>query len=141
MNRFLGIGQLQAKLISISREMEQFVKDETEALGRDIEADAKINASGIANAPVELKQRINSEVIDNGFGTRVSQNLLPLGAYIEFGTGAFVSVAPEWKNMAWTFYKNGKGTLRAHAYLYPAFVLNRDKYIALLRKKLELITK
>lgn len=141
MSRVLGIAELQGRLISMSKDMEQFVKDETEALGRDIEADAKINASGILNAPVELKQRINSEVINKGFGTRVSQNLLPLGAYIEFGTGAFVEVSDEWKAMAFTFYKNGKGTLRAHPYLYPSFVLNRDKYIALLRKKLEIITK
>lgn len=141
MSSVIGLGDLQRKLISISKDIEQFVKDETEALGRDIEADAKNNASRIIGAPVELKQRINSEVIDNGFGTRISQNLLPLGAYIEFGTGVFVEVSPEWKEMAFTFYKNGKGTLRASPYLYPAFIINREKYIKLLRKKLEIVTK
>jgi len=136
-----GLTELQRKLMGMSADIQQFVKDETEAVGRDIENDAKVYASMIVGAPAELKQRISSEVIDNGFGTRVTQNFLDLGAYYEFGTGAFVKVDPEWKDMAWTFYKNGKGILKPHPYLYPAFVLNREKYLAILTKKLEKVTK
>ena len=137
MSSNISFAQLSKKLRAISVDMEQFVKDETEAVGRDIENDAKDNASRILNAPPELKQRISSQVLDGGFTTRVSQNFLPLGAYIEFGTGAFVEVSDEWREMALTFYKNGKGTLRAHPYLYPAFTLNREKYIETLKKKLK----
>lgn len=136
-----GLAEVTARLTKMGSDIQQFVKDETEAVGRDIETDAKINASSIQGAPPELKQRISSQSFANGYGARVTQNFLPMGAYIEFGTGAFVRVDPEWKDMAWTFYKNGKGTLRPHPYLYPAFVLNREKYLAILRKKLDQVTK
>lgn len=136
-----GIAEVTARLMKMGADIQQFVKDETEAVGKQITLDAIFNAADIQGAPQELKQQISYELFANGYGTRVTQNFLPLGAYFEFGTGSFVRVDPEWKDMAWSFYKNGKGTLRPHPYLYPAFVLNREKYLAILRKKLYQVTK
>lgn len=141
MSDIKGLEALQKKLLSMGKDVETFVKLETEAVGFAITEDAKNNASFIQGAPPELKQRISNELTNNGFGTRVSQNFLPMGAYMEFGTGAFVEVSDEWKDMAYTFYKNGKGRLHATPYLYPAFTLNRLLYIEKLKKKLELLTK
>lgn len=134
-----GLEKVIAELRNYGPKAEQFLKDELEGVGRDIEADAKVLASGIQGAPPELKQRISNEVINGGLGTRVTQNFLPMGAYIEFGTGAFVVVAPEWKEMAWKFYVNGKGTLRAHPYMYPAYIQNRKLFLERLKKGLKVI--
>jgi hypothetical protein len=141
MSSFKNLADVQKQLLKMGKDVEDFVKAETVAIGFDITRDAKTNAKGIMNAPVELGNLISNEKIDNGYGTRITQNFLPMGAYMEFGTGAFVEVADEWRDMAWTFYKNGKGMLRATPYLYPAFTKNREKYLATLKKKLEILTK
>lgn len=49
-----------------------------------------------------------------------------LAAYYEFGTGRYAAryvpgLPPGWQALARTFYKNGKGRLREHPYLYPAW--------------------
>lgn len=49
-------------------------------------------------------------------------------AYVEFGTGTFVQVPPEWKDLAWQYYVNGKGYMRPHPYLYPAYVQGIIQY-------------
>jgi HK97 gp10 family phage protein len=49
-----------------------------------------------------------------------------LAAYYEFGTGKHAAtyvpgLPPGWQALARTFYVNGKGTLKEHPYLYPAW--------------------
>lgn len=117
----------------------KFVEAELTAAAFDIEADAKMNASMIAKAPPELKQMINTELsfTDTIKKAIIRQNFLPMGAYMEFGTGVYVKVAPEWKDMAWQFYVNGKGRLRATPYMYPAFVKGRKNLMRLLKLRLK----
>lgn len=141
MSDIKGLEALQKKLLSMGKEVETFVKLETEQVGHAIVEDAKNNASFIVGAPPDLKLLLSSKSTNNGFGTKVSQNFLPMGAYMEFGTGAFVEVSDEWKDMAITFLKTGEGRLHATPYLYPAYTLNRLLYIEKLKKKLELLTK
>ncbi len=55
-------------------------------------------------------------------------------AYVEFGTGRFAAkyvtrLPKEWKELAMSFYVNGKGRLPAHPYLYPAFNKAKDMLI------------
>lgn len=116
-----------------------FVKAEIAGAAFQIELDAKQNAAAIQNAPPEIKQMISGSVINDGLTALINQNALPMGAYIEFGTGVYVTVAPEWRDMAWQFYVNGKGRLRAHPYMYPAFVKGRDMFIKSLRRKIQQI--
>lgn len=134
-----GFQSLQARLRSMGSEAEQFVKDETEAAGRMIEADAK------RNAPVDLgklRQSINYQSTNNRFGASIYANV-PYAAYQEFGTGGYVRVPPEMKELA--EYFKGRGVkrinLQPQPFLYPALVLNREKYIQALKNKLKQLTR
>lgn len=47
-------------------------------------------------------------------------------AYLEFGTGKYAAkyvgkLTPDWQALAMQFYVNGKGKLRQHPYLLPAY--------------------
>jgi len=51
----------------------------------------------------------------------------PIAAYLEFGTGKYAAkyvkgLPAAFVKLALTFYKNGKGTLREHPFLIPAFL-------------------
>lgn len=57
----------------------------------------------------------------------------------EVGTGQSyqaysASLSPAERAIAETAYRNGKGTLRPHPYLFPAFHVNRAKFLANVRK-------
>ena len=85
----------------------------------------EIATKAAQNAPTnfgKLKQSINVEPNSTGkLFYEVNVNAVPIAAYVEFGTGAFVEVPPEWKDMAWQFYVNGKGWMQPQPYLYPAW--------------------
>ena len=130
-----------SELQSFGKETDKFLKAEISAIGFQIESDAKFNVSSVASAPPEIKQMISNKISNNGYTTTISQNALPMGAYIEFGTGVFISIAPEWADMAWQFYVNGKGRLHAHPYMYPAFVKGRNDLIATLNKKIDILAR
>src|SRR5690606_6455672 len=98
------------------------------------------------NATINIAQLINVEHTDHLFYSVKGQakdqpGTPPIAAYLEFGTGAFVDVATEWKDMAMMFYKNGKGYLRPHPYLYPAYNKGKPIYEAQLKALLENLTK
>jgi len=74
----------------------------------------------------EVKQSIRSK--KNGFlyySLMAGKGNDPLAAYIEFGTGRYFTLYPgkekEWQDLAYNYYKNGKGVTRPNPYLYPAF--------------------
>lgn len=136
-----GLDRTVRDLLNFGVDGENLVKDLTEATGRDIEADAKMNAARVQGAPPDLIQKIAYIERDGGLSAEVTQNLLPEGAYVEFGTGTFVVVADEWKDMAWQFYVNGKGRLPAAPYMYPAYVKGRINYLDSLEKGLDKLTK
>jgi hypothetical protein len=57
-----------------------------------------------------------------------------MAAYFEFGTGKNYlqmqsSYTPEMKRIATSYYKNGKGTIKAHPYLFPAYYKYRKEFI------------
>ena len=62
-----------------------------------------------------------------------------MGAYFEFGTGGFF-VLPSEVDSAYTrrWYVNGKGTLHAAPWLFPAWRQHRDKAIQLIKESLKL---
>jgi hypothetical protein len=129
------------QLKSFGDQTESFVKAEISGIAFQIEADAKAGASAIPGAPPEIKQHINHEITNSGWTARIAQNSLPMGAYIEFGTGVYVTVAPEWRDMAWQFYVNGKGRLHAHPYMYPAFVKGRDDFMKTIQRKIDILAR
>ena len=85
----------------------------------------EIATKAAQNAPAnfgKLRQSINVEPNSAGkLFYEVNVNNVPIAAYVEFGTGTFVEVPPEWKEMAWAFYVNGKGWMQPQPYLYPAW--------------------
>lgn len=91
-----------------------------------------IEAQAKSNCPVDLgsvKQSITAEAFTDEIGGRVVclENLdPPLSAYLEFGTGAYVQIPPGLEEYAMTFYKNGKGHMKARPFLFPAFDAELD---------------
>lgn len=134
MPRNLTFQQLTEQLLRAGSGMEQFVKDEIEAAGREIEVKAK------GRAPVDLgalRRSINYSKVNGGFGALISVNV-SYGAYQEFGTGGLVNVPTEMRELA-EHYK-GKGVkqinLRPQPFLYPSFVEERQRLIEKLKRKL-----
>ena len=132
---------------------EKNISDEINRAGLNIESDAKLRLqehesrksfpsvrSEEAGNAKKVKQRITKE-----YGTpqdpsaTVSSDELPIGAYLEFGTGIYAKKylqgRPEAeKSKAREFYKTGKGTIRAFPYLFPSFDAERPKLIERLKR-------
>lgn len=97
------------------------------------------------NAPVEIEKTINGVFINGKWDFSYTVNVMgppdvpQMAAYLEFGTGVFAAnyvkrLPPEWQNIALSFWVNGKGTLKSHPYLYPAFSQQGPKLIDEARK-------
>lgn len=74
----------------------------------------------------QISRSINNEKI-NDYSYKVYQNSV-IGAYVEFGTGAYVDVPMGWNDVAWSYYVNGKGYMSAQPYFIPA-VKDGEKYL------------
>lgn len=90
--------------------------------------DASINLSFIG-------QKINKKVSNNGFYWNIGLDVPSSGeqweAWMEFGTGLSAreilsnpQYSQEVRNIAKTFYRNGKGRIIGQPYLMPAFYRN-----------------
>lgn len=137
--KITGQNELIRALSKFGEEAEKRIDQITHATATQIADQAKLNAPR-ANAEINIAQTINVSKESHLFYT-VNVQAVPIAAYLEFGTGAFVDVAPEWKDLAWEFYKNGKGRLRPQPYLYPAYTRGKKIYEANLNALLEHLTK
>lgn len=122
--RVKGAQELIKKLKNYGKDAESKIESITAITAQEIATDAASNAP--ANYG-KLRQSINATK-ENKMLYNVNVNAVPIGAYVEFGTGAKVDVPDEWKDLAWQFYVNGKGYLPPTPYLYPAFRKGRDQY-------------
>ena len=122
--RVEGAQELIKKLKKYGTDAEKKVESITKNIAEEIAADAADNAP--ANYG-KLAQSINASK-EYKMLYNVNVNAVPIGAYVEFGTGAKVDVPEEWKDLAWQFYVNGQGYLPPTPYLYPAFRKGRDQY-------------
>jgi hypothetical protein len=69
----------------------------------------------------------------------VEVNELPIGAYLEFGTGIYAKEYLQGRpfdevQQASEFYKTGKGTIRAFPYLFPSYYEEQPKLIERLKR-------
>lgn len=128
--RVNGLRETLVKLNAFGTKGKNRIKQITSVIGQEIATKASQNLSSYNDVDPtgSISQSINARSEDSGFKTVISVNQLPIGAYIEFGTGTYVEVADEWKDIAWQFYVNGLGQLHPHPYLYPAFNQGRDRY-------------
>lgn len=130
------INSLIKKIQDFGDQSVDIVEKETELAANEMRTKAirKKYAYGqnVSNAIGEITVEKQTET----YYTVGVQNV-PIAAYLEFGTGAFVEIQPEWKSLAMQFYVNGKGTIKPHPYLYPAYHEESEKYITNLRKALK----
>lgn len=137
--KITGQKELLRELQKFGEEAEKKVSSITQITANEIALNATQKAPKNFG---KIAQSINVEPKTPGsLFYAVYVNAVPIAAYVEFGTGSFVDVAPEWKDMAWTFYKNGQGTLQPRPYLYPAYTRGKQQYEKDLQRLLELLTK
>ena len=122
--RVEGAQEIIKQLKKFGKDAEDKIESITAITAQEIATDAASNAP--ANYG-KLRQSINSSK-ENKMLYNVNVNAVPIGAYVEFGTGAKVDVPDEWKDLAWQFYVNGKGYLPPTPYLYPAYRKGRAQY-------------
>jgi len=121
--RVEGVQALLRRLKEFGEDGEHRIDQVTHTIAQKIVEDAK------SKVPVNfgtLKNTIHW-VRDEDGTYWVKANAF-YAAYVEFGTGTFVEVASEWKDIAWSYYVNGKGFMHPSPYLYPAFVAGREVY-------------
>lgn len=125
-----GTQELIKKLRDFGEKAEKNVTDITKITAQGIASVATRNLNAYAGGDEygKVAQSINA-FPEGKMQYSISVNQLPMGAYLEFGTGIFVEVATEWKDIAWAFYVNGKGWMQPQPYLYPAYVKGREQYV------------
>lgn len=148
MGKVRGAKEVIRDLVNFGKEAERRIAQITESTAREIQGDAKQNVPLVLkysygnNTPSELHevaQSIFAEKVSD-LTWKVSQNST-LGAYVEFGTGAYVEVSEEWKDVAMTYYVNGKGLMLPQPYFYPAWVQGKKQYVQDLEDVLEMLTR
>ncbi|MCT4288186.1 hypothetical protein HZP25_15900 [Elizabethkingia anophelis] len=135
-----GLDEVLRKLRRFGSEGERKIADITKATALDIQSEATRNAPTVYRYVYGNGQNVNGEIAQSIFATAegklswsVSVNSV-MGAYAEFGTGAYVQVADEWKDIAWTYYVNGRGLMMPQPYFYPAWVHGKTQYMIDLRE-------
>lgn len=139
-----GLDKALSDLDKKSEAVIQAVKDVLADTAKNIEYDAKVNATRSIQIirdqdeqfnDLNFNQRIDTKTLEGGFGYNVGINIadpiLEIEAWTEFGTGLSAreilgrpEYTPEIRAIARTFFRNGKGTIVGVPYLFPAFFKN-----------------
>ena len=130
------INSLIKKIQDFGDQSINVVEKETEDAANNIATRARANAQAYPQGVRDAIGNITAQELTPTYWT-IGVQRVPIAAYLEFGTGAFVEIQPEWKDLAMQFYVNGKGTIKPHPYLYPAYHEESEKYITNLRKALK----
>ena len=141
-----GVNKLKVKLNKISKDSEKVVGDVVRVNANEIASEAARNApkmfktqSGGFSTNGEINQSIFTDRVSNLEYT-VSVNSV-MGAYAEFGTGAYISVPKGWEDIAWSYYVNGKGIIMPTPYFIPAFKAGKKRILKDINKYLSNIDK
>jgi hypothetical protein len=112
------------------------VKDILSTTATDIEIEAIRNApASWEGQPLNIKQRIDKVAENNGLAWRVGVQsgdpVFEIEAWLEFGTGLSAreilsnpQYTQEVRDIARSFYRNGRGRIIGQPYLMPAFFRN-----------------
>lgn len=116
---------------------ENKIKQALEQGGELILAQAKANVA-IQGDDFQGLVQMEAKRDENGWTVSVFTDE-KMGAYFEFGTGGFF-VLPSEVDSAYArrWYINGRGTLHAAPWLFPAWRVNRDRVISLIRDAVSL---
>lgn len=115
------------------------IRQVTAITANEIVTDAARNLQAYPDVDPDgtIAQSINAIPKNGGITWSIAVNQVPMGAYIEFGTGVYVDIPPGWEDIAWQFYVNGRGRLLPHPYLYPAYSAAMTHYSQDLRDALD----
>lgn len=117
----------------------------------DIELNAKINAKKtFGGEQLSYYQRIN-KVVDPGskglswkVGLETENKDFEIEAWLEFGTGLSAKQLlsgseydEDIRKLALTFFRDGRGTIPASPYLFPAFFKVRSRIVDKIKKEIE----
>jgi len=132
----LGIPQVLNAIDKFQRNIHEDIADEIEGTAQRTVSSAKARLSpfgGEGEVLVDMINRVRSSVDYKVEPQRLEAQVHAGGvnpdniaAYLEFGTGkqaaSYVpSLDPKYQELAASFYVNGKGTLRTHRFLIPAY--------------------
>lgn len=118
--RVRGVAGINRMLKDLQNRGETITKSIITATAEQVATDAKTTLQASQSDYHKIAQSI-SATKETDFRWFVGVNELPMGAYVEFGTGVFVDVPQGWEETAMQFYVNGKGYLKPYPYLIPAF--------------------
>jgi hypothetical protein len=116
--------------------IEDGVKMNVEKYGRKIQAQAQSNAPKVAST-FEGGITIDGNPTQSGLSFIVQAHSganADVAVWYEMGTGKNYlqmasSYTPEMRRIAQSYYRNGKGTIKAHPYLFPAYYKYRKEFI------------
>ena len=141
-----GLDKAIKDLIKKGQEGEEIVKDYLEDTATKIELKAiSLAPASLAGEVLNIKQRIDKIPSNGGLVWKVGvQGTDELDAYVEFGTGVSAkqilsgaNYTQEIRDLAYTFYKNGLGTLHGRPYLFPAYFQYTANLVEDLKKELK----
>ena len=127
-----GANKLKVKLDKMSKDSEKKVGDIIKDNAHEIAYEAMEKAprliktkGGGFHPNGQINQSIATDRVSNLEYT-VSVNSV-MGAYAEFGTGAYIKIPPGWEDIAWSYYVDGKGMIMPTPYFIPAFRAGKDR--------------
>jgi hypothetical protein len=144
--RVNGLDEAIRDIRKKGKQAERAVIEQLEDTASLIEFGAKNDAPAqIGGVPISLKQRIDKVVSNGGLKWIVGvQGSDDLSAYIEFGTGLSAkeilsnpNYTQAMRDLAFTFFKTGEGTLRGTPYLFPNYIKHTANLVEEIRKEIE----
>jgi HK97 gp10 family phage protein len=135
----VGLNDVIKKISAVSQAKRQLIGNEIKATAFDIVDDAQSNISGLrattSGNAVDLNALRGS--IRVGTVTEYSAEAVVgvwYAAYVEFGTGSYAarylsSQPSEIQAYAKTFFVNGKGTMPARPFFFPAVYKNYNELV------------
>lgn len=144
-----GLQRVQARIANLTRDAEDILAEEIEASAENIARMAKeaigselvTTNKGIENDLVgQIKNSIRpwkSGQLQWSVGMPVLGKINDMAGYLEFGTGIYVDIIPGLEGYAMKWYKNGRGTILPHPFLFPSAEIERSRFITRLKKDIE----
>jgi len=140
----IGIDKAIHALDKVFRDIEEDISHEIEGTAERTVSSARARLTPFGNEGQELVAQINS--VRSSIGHKIEAHKLEgevhaggvkpenIAAYLEFGTGknaqSYVPSLPsEYRSLAMTFYINGKGRLKTHPFLIPAYLQEKKRLL------------
>jgi hypothetical protein len=141
--RVNGLDEAIRDIRKKGKQAERAVIEQLEDTASLIEFGAKNDAP--FGQGLSIKQRIDKVASEGGLKWIVGvQGTLDIDAYYEFGTGlsakeilANPDYTQEMRDLAYTFFKTGDGTLRGSPYLFPNYIKYTANLVEEIRKEIE----